>query len=82
MYRGKLDERGEKFLEKETRNVCSFVTRCHANGGFQRLQGLIDRGNEISSGCCQQGNCTGRKEIEKVDGFQEIFSTAIFRCAG
>lgn len=22
------------------------------------------------------------KAIEKVDGFQEIFSTAIFRCAG
>lgn len=62
----KLDERGGKFLRKRLE---TFVTGCHANGGFQRLQGLIDRANEISSG--QRGNCTrcaGGKEIEKARG--------------
>lgn len=66
------------FVQRETRRkgrevfaaeVRMFVvTRCHANAGFQRLQGLIDRANEISSGCKETARCTGKKEIEKARG--------------
>lgn len=67
------------FVQRETRRkgrevfaaeIRTFVvrTRCHANAGFQRLQGLIDRANEISSGCKETARCTGKKEIEKARG--------------